>query len=91
MIGRAAQNDPWVLHDTGKTRAQVVRTMVDYAKKQESLRQVTRHMLGLYHGMPRARRWRQMLSDSQLLKQNDAGLLLRALDEVEAEESRIGA
>jgi tRNA-dihydrouridine synthase A len=91
MIGRAAQNDPWVLHDTGKTRAQVVRTMVDYARKQESLRQVTRHMLGLYHGMPRARRWRQMLSDSQLLKQNDAGLLLRALDEVEAEESRIGA
>jgi hypothetical protein len=41
--------------------------------------------------MPRARRWRQMLSDSQLLKKNDPGLLLRALDEVEAEESRIGA
>jgi tRNA-dihydrouridine synthase A len=55
MIGRAAQNDPWVLHDVGKTRAQVARTMVDYAKKQESLRHVTRHMLGLYHGMPRAR------------------------------------
>ena len=91
MIGRAAQNDPWVLHDTGKTRAQVVRTMVDYAKKQESLRQVTRHMLGLYHGMPRARRWRQMLSDSQALKKNDPALLLQALDEVEAEESRIGA
>src|SRR6185295_4938786 len=91
MIGRAAQNDPWVLHDTGKTRAQVVRTMVDYAKKQESLRQGTRHMLGLYHGMPRARRWRQMLSDSQALKKNDPALLLQALDEVEAEESRIGA
>ena len=91
MIGRAAVNDPWMLHDTGKTRARVVRTMVDYAKKQESLRQVTRHMLGLYHGMPRARRWRQMLSDSQLLKKNDPALLLQALDEVEAEESRIGA
>jgi tRNA-dihydrouridine synthase A len=91
MIGRAAQNDPWVLHDVGKTRAQVARTMVDYAKKQESLRHVTRHMLGLYHGMPRARRWRQMLSDSQELKKNDPELILRALDEVEAEESRIGA
>jgi tRNA-dihydrouridine synthase A len=91
MIGRAAVNDPWMLHDVGKTRAQVARIMVDYAKKQESLRQVTRHMLGLYHGMPRARRWRQMLSDSQALKRNDPDLILQALDEVEAEESRIGA
>jgi len=91
MIGRAAVNDPWVLHDVGKTRPQVVRTMIDYARKQDSLRHVTRHMLGLYHGMPRARRWRQMLSDSQALKKNDPELLLQALDEVEAEESRIGA
>jgi len=91
MIGRAAQNDPWVLHDVGKTRGQVVRTMVDYARKQESLRHVTRHMLGLYHGMPRARLWRRMLSDALLLKKNDPELLLQALDEVEPEESRIGA
>jgi len=91
MIGRAAVNDPWLLHDTGKTRAQVVRAMVEYAKKQDSLRHVTRPMLGLYHGMPRARRWRQMLSDSRLLKKNDPELLLQALDEVEPEESRIGA
>jgi tRNA-dihydrouridine synthase A len=91
MIGRAAVNDPWVLADPGKTRAQVVRTMVEYAGKQDSLRHVTRHLLGLYHGMPRARRWRQMLSDSQALKKNDPELLLAALDEVEPEESRIGA
>jgi hypothetical protein len=41
--------------------------------------------------MPRARRWRQMLSDSEALKKNDPELLLEALDEVESEESRIGA
>ncbi len=91
MIGRAAVNDPWILRDVGKTRGEVVRTMVDYARRQDSLRHVTRHMLGLYHGMPRARRWRQMLSDSQALKKNDPRLLLEALDELEAEESRIGA
>jgi len=91
MVGRAAVNEPWVLADPGKTRAQVVRTMVEYARKQDSLRHVTRHMLGLYHGMPRARRWRQMLSDSQALQKNDPELLLEALDEVEPEESRIGA
>ncbi|MEA3191857.1 MAG: tRNA-dihydrouridine synthase [Betaproteobacteria bacterium] len=91
MLGRAAVNDPWILADPGKTRAQVVRAMVEYAKKQDSLRHVTRPMLGLYHGMPRARRWRQMLSDSQALKENSPELLLEALDEVESEESRIGA
>jgi len=95
MIGRAAVNDPWVLADPGKTRAEVVHRMLAYARtlneKNFSLRSVARHMLGLYHGMPRARRWRQMLSDAQALKKNDPELLLEALDEVEPEESRIGA
>jgi tRNA-dihydrouridine synthase A len=95
MIGRAAVNDPWVLADPGKTRAEVVHRMLAYARtlneKNFSLRSVARHMLGLYHGMPRARRWRQMLSDAQALKKNDPELLLAALDEVEPEESRIGA
>jgi len=95
MIGRAAVNDPWVLHDAGKTRSEVVHRMAAYARNLQgsdfSLRSVARHMLGLYHGMPRARRWRQMLSDSRALKRNDPDLLLQALDEVESEESRIGA
>jgi tRNA-dihydrouridine synthase A len=83
MIGRAAYSNPWFLADAGKTRADVVRTMHGYAKDVPSLRHVTRHMLGLYHGMPRARLWRQMLSDSERLRRNDAGLLLEALDAVE--------
>jgi tRNA-dihydrouridine synthase A len=48
-----------------------------------SLRNVTRHMLGLYHATPRARLWRRMLSDSALLQRNDPALLLQALDVVE--------
>ena len=83
MIGRAAYSNPWFLADPGKTRAEVVGTMYEYAKNVESLRQVTRHMLGLYHGMPRARLWRQMLSDSGRLKHNRPELLLEALDVVE--------
>ena len=35
-------------------------------------------MLGLYHGQPRARKWRKLLSDSTLLAENDAGLILKA-------------
>jgi len=83
MIGRAAYGNPWFLADAGKTRAEVVRTMHQYAKGIGSLRHVTRHMLGLYHATPRARLWRQMLSDSAELKKNDPALLLRALEAVE--------
>jgi tRNA-dihydrouridine synthase A len=83
MIGRAAYSNPWFLADAGKTRAQVVQAMYRYAKRAESLRHVTRHVLGLYHGMPRARLWRQMLSDSERLKRNRPELLLEALEAVE--------
>jgi len=83
MIGRAAYGNPWLLADAGKTRADVVRAMHSYSRDVDSLRHVTRHMLGLYHGMPRARLWRQMLSDSERLKHNRPELLLEALDAVE--------
>jgi tRNA-dihydrouridine synthase A len=85
MIGRAAYSNPWFLADAGKTRAQVVAAMHEYAKSVDSLRHVTRHMLGLYHGMPRARLWRQMLSDSEQLKRNRPDLLLEALDAAEGQ------
>src|SRR5438876_1687067 len=76
MLGRAAYHDPWLLADPGKTRAGVVRAMVEYARHHLPLRQVARHMLGLYHGAPRARLWRRMLSDADGLKENRAELLL---------------
>jgi tRNA-dihydrouridine synthase A len=88
MIGRAAYSNPWFLADEGKTRAEVVHRMVDYARRQDSLRHVTRHMLGLYHATPRARLWRRMLSDSAELERNDPGLLLRALEAVDGDRPR---
>jgi tRNA-dihydrouridine synthase A len=84
MLGRAAYHDSWILADEGKTRADVVRTMARYAAGQASLRHVARHMLGLYHGHPRARLWRRLLSDPARLAQNDPRLLLEALDAVES-------
>ena len=87
MLGRAAYHDPWLLADSGKTRAGVVQAMHAYAgamiEKGHSLRSIARHMLGLYHGTPRARLWRRMLSDAGLLKRNDPALLLEALAAVE--------
>ena len=83
MIGRAAYANPWFIADAGNTRRAVAKAMYSYAKRVPMLRHVTRHMLGLYHGMARARLWRRMLSDSVELSANDPGLILRALDEVE--------
>ena len=88
MLGRAAYHNPWVLADAGITRADVVRRMFEYCKSQQtphfSVRAVARHMLGLYHGTPRARLWRRNLSDAALLKKNDPQLLLETLAAVES-------
>jgi len=87
MLGRAAYHDPWLLAAPGLQRAQVVRAMHGYAQREvaagTSLRHIVRHVLGLYHGQPRARLWRRLLSDSVRLAANDPALLLEALDAVE--------
>jgi len=92
MLGRAAYHDPWLLADPDKTRADVVGRMVEYARRQRDvpLRAIARHMLGLYHGLPRARLWRRLLSDAERLKQNRPELLVEALEAVESAEE-IGA
>jgi len=93
MLGRAAYHNPYLLaeakyHFNGggarATRAQVVESMYEYTRGEllegASLRAIVRHMLGLFHGQPRARVWRQMLCDAQRLGNNDPGLLLEALE-----------
>jgi len=84
MLGRAAYHDSWILADPGRARAEVVQAMAEYARGLPALRLVARHMLGLYHGHPRARLWRRMLSDPARLARNDPRLLLEALDAVES-------
>ncbi len=98
MLGRAAYHDSYLLGQLesdlfgqgAKTpRAQVVAVMRGYAQKQIAkgtpLRSIARHMLGLYHGQPRARLWRQRLSDATQLAENRASLLDTARHEVESE------
>src|SRR5919198_3236167 len=86
MLGRAAYHDPWVLADPGKTRGEVVQRMFAYAGRNRDvpLRAIARHMLGLYHGLPRARLWRRLLSDAEPLKRNRPELLIAALEAVES-------
>jgi tRNA-dihydrouridine synthase A len=95
MLGRAAYHDPWVMAYAGKSRAQVVKAMLPYVEthvsKGGSVRNVVRHMLGLYHGTRRARLWRRMLSDANALRRNDPALLLETLDAVENGEGMMKA
>ena len=95
MLGRAAYHDSYVLAEADAqlwghappARAEVVRRMHRYAARAVArgtpLRAITRHLLGLYHGRPGGRRWRQSLSDPAALARNDPDLLLAALDAVE--------
>ena len=88
MLGRAAYHNPWLLADEGKARADVVRGMHEYCLRQRDsdfrLRNVSRHMLGLYHGERKARLWRRMLSEPGPRERDDPGVLLDALEAVES-------
>jgi len=76
MLGRAAYHTPGILAQADSLFgedapepydfAALVETMADYAGRHIArggrLGHITRHMVGLFHGLPGARRWRQMLS-----------------------------
>jgi tRNA-dihydrouridine synthase A len=76
MLGRAAYHTPGILAGVDATFYEVepgtfdfaalIETMADYAARHIEqggrLGHVTRHMVGLFHGLPGARRFRQILS-----------------------------
>lgn len=79
MIGRAAYHMPGEILAAADRRifgapgpdadeAAVARAMTDHIETEmgrgERLHRITRHMLGLFHGRPGARRWRQVLSQA---------------------------
>jgi tRNA-dihydrouridine synthase A len=100
MLGRAAYQNPWILaelgatlgHEVAQTRHQVVADMATYAQDHIArggrLQQIARHMLGLFHGQPGARRWRQHLSQNMHKPEADPELLLRACPERETGDGR---
>ena len=81
MLGREAYHNPWWLADWDAafhgstpielTRETVEEQMVAYMEREAAEHgtawySIARHMLGLRHGMPGARRWRQVWSDHRL-------------------------
>lgn len=77
MLGRAAYQHPYILADVdarifgetdnAMTRADALSAMLPYAEAHIAiggrLSNITRHVLGLYHGQPRGRAFRRLLSE----------------------------
>lgn len=91
MLGRAAYHDPYVLHQLdvamfgGETRmrGELLRALRPYVEGRlaegVALKHITRHILGLFHGQPGGRGFRQVLSEGAHRTGADWSLVEQAL------------
>jgi tRNA-dihydrouridine synthase A len=99
MLGRAAYQDPYILAEVDQrlfgdgepapSRLEVLDSFIAYAEGELArgvrLNQMTRHILGLFHGCPRARAFRRVLAEKA--HHDGAGLeVLKAARDVAAGE-----
>ncbi len=99
MLGRAAYQDPYILADadgrffdhsaTAAARRDVLMRLVPYIERHIAhggrLNNITRHVLGLYHGRPRGRLFRRILSEDGMRPGAGPEVLLKALAVAEGE------
>ena len=98
MVGREAYHNPWWLaswdeaffgaEGHGVTREQVEAQMCDYMVREAAehgtpFSAIARHMLGLRHGLPGSRRWRQVWSDHKLKTLHPHDVMMLAHDSVQ--------
>lgn len=93
MLGRAAYQTPYLLADVDRAllgrdgpapaRGDVLARLVPYVRRHLAgggrLNNVTRHILGLYHGQPRARLFRRHLSEHGVGEGAGLDVLLQAI------------
>ena len=94
MLGRAAYHNPFILAsvdsqiygkpDRFDNRKAIVEAMLPWIDQQLAagarLSQITRHMLGLFHARPGARKWRRYLSDHAHLDNAGSDIVAKALE-----------
>lgn len=93
MVGREAYHHPWWLArwdelfygeaPSGLTREEVEARMVAYMEREHARRgtpwhSIARHMMGLYNGLPGARKWRQVWSDHRVKGETPGEVMKRA-------------
>ena len=97
MIGRAAYQTPYLLAEADRrlfaevapprTRREVVEALIPYIEARMAegtpLKSITRHILGLYTGLPGAKLWRRVLSEEAHREGAGTEVVRRALEAVE--------
>jgi tRNA-dihydrouridine synthase A len=91
MLGRSAYHTPWVLaecqaqlfdQNPGADRSGIIEQMTDYIERQVkqgvAVKHISRHVLGLFQGIPGAKAWRRYLSENAWRDDKNAALLLQA-------------
>jgi tRNA-dihydrouridine synthase A len=100
MLGRAAYQTPYILagvdrtffaaHEPEAARGEVLDRLVPYVRDHLArggrLNSVTRHILGLYHGQPRARQFRRHLSENGVGEAPGLDVLMEAIAIAERRE-----
>lgn len=101
MVGREAYQNPYLLAEVDRllydddrvvpSRHQVVLDMVPYIEQElakgNHLAHITRHMLGLFQGVPGARAWRRYLSENACRRDAGVPVLLEALAKVSHQDA----
>jgi tRNA-dihydrouridine synthase A len=92
MLGREAYQNPWMLagvdevlfgmDKTTESRDDVIAALLPYTERQlaggAQLNHITRHILGLYQGVPGARKFRRHLSENAYRKEAGIEVLTEA-------------
>lgn len=98
MIGREAYQNPWLLgkldqqlfgvHNPAESPLEIARNLLPYieeeTRKGTRLHHITRHVLGLFSGMPGARQYRRYLSEHGTGKDADVAVFEKALSLIRA-------
>lgn len=97
MVGRAAYHNPYMLNDIDEkifadhhptfNRHEIINALLPYVEQQLAegvyLSQISRHLLGLFQGMPGARKFRRHISENAHKAGANADILKTALDFVQ--------
>ena len=97
MLGRAAYHTPWLLAECQQQlfdgqaiarREDIIGPMNSYIEKQAgqgvAVKHVSRHLLGLFQGLPGAKAWRRYLSENAYRDDGNVDLLNQALAAMKA-------
>lgn len=94
MMGREAYHNPYILAEVDQrfyqseapvlSRQQIMELMFPYVEQELAkgmrLHTMTRHILGLYNGLPGAKKWRRFLSENATKREAGIDVLYKSLE-----------